>query len=353
MTGAARARRAAALVLPNGDLWIFGYGSLMWDPDFPYVEWAPALIYGYHRALCIFSHRWRGTPERPGLVLGLDRGGACRGIAFRVAHADVESALDAIDAGDTRPRAVLTFDDGFADVFDHAWPLLAERITTPSTAEMIGLVRSRWVMPAVVALLTLLLVGAVLAWWQAANVAVKGALDLREGGPPQQRFAGHRFIRLPGDLREGQQGWHFTGKRYLAGRRYVEERTHAHRVARGKQRPRVRIPHGKGKVAQQACRATFSPSQKCVEHDRRVGRFRGARLQRRSDFFTVVQPAVPHQQVPACLQALDVLVLPSLAAEVAAVRAVGELQVTRDPAGAAGHGGSVVVEPAAVRAHPQ
>ncbi|MBI1966206.1 MAG: gamma-glutamylcyclotransferase [Betaproteobacteria bacterium] len=84
------------LALPAGDLWIFGYGSLMWDPGFPYVKWAPALVYGYHRALCIYSIRWRGTLEQPGLVLGLDRGGACRGIAFRVEASDVSTALEAL-----------------------------------------------------------------------------------------------------------------------------------------------------------------------------------------------------------------------------------------------------------------
>ena len=88
--------RPSELRIPAGDLWIFGYGSLMWDPGFPYLEWAPGLVYGYHRALCIYSSRWRGTPERPGLVLGLDRGGACRGIAFRIAHSDVSTSLEAL-----------------------------------------------------------------------------------------------------------------------------------------------------------------------------------------------------------------------------------------------------------------
>jgi cation transport protein ChaC len=92
----APAPRLSELEIPPGDLWIFGYGSLMWDPGFPYVEWAPGLVYGYHRALCIYSSRWRGTPERPGLVLGLDRGGACRGIAFRIAHSDVSTSLEAL-----------------------------------------------------------------------------------------------------------------------------------------------------------------------------------------------------------------------------------------------------------------
>jgi glutathione-specific gamma-glutamylcyclotransferase len=67
------------------DLWVFGYGSLMWRPGFPFLERRHAHLHGYHRALCVFSHVHRGTPEKPGLVLGLDRGGRCHGVAFRVA----------------------------------------------------------------------------------------------------------------------------------------------------------------------------------------------------------------------------------------------------------------------------
>jgi cation transport protein ChaC len=70
----------------DGDLWIFGYGSLMWRPGFPYEERHAATLAGLHRSLCVFSHVHRGTPDRPGLVMGLDRGGACRGVAFRVAE---------------------------------------------------------------------------------------------------------------------------------------------------------------------------------------------------------------------------------------------------------------------------
>ncbi len=81
-------------VEPGSDFWVFGYGSLMWNPGFPFAERHAATLPGYHRSFCVASHRYRGTPERPGLVLGLDRGGSCRGIVFRVAAEDVPVALD-------------------------------------------------------------------------------------------------------------------------------------------------------------------------------------------------------------------------------------------------------------------
>ncbi|HEV3242138.1 MAG TPA: gamma-glutamylcyclotransferase [Methyloceanibacter sp.] len=66
------------------ELWVFGYGSLMWRPGFPFTEAQSALLKGAHRALCVYSVVHRGTHAEPGLVLGLDRGGACKGMAFRV-----------------------------------------------------------------------------------------------------------------------------------------------------------------------------------------------------------------------------------------------------------------------------
>ena len=80
------------------DLWVFGYGSLMWRPGFDFIERVPARLIGLHRALCVYSFVYRGTPERPGLVLGLDRGGMCRGIAFRVAAEKRQSTVEYLRA---------------------------------------------------------------------------------------------------------------------------------------------------------------------------------------------------------------------------------------------------------------
>ncbi len=76
-----------------GDFWVFGYGSLMWRPGFDYVEARRARLGGYRRTLCIRSHVYRGTPERPGLVLGLEHGGSCLGMAFRVEGGRTEEVM--------------------------------------------------------------------------------------------------------------------------------------------------------------------------------------------------------------------------------------------------------------------
>jgi cation transport protein ChaC len=86
-------------------VWIFAYGSLMWDPDFLRAETEPALLRGYHRSFCLYSYDYRGTPARPGLTLGLDRGGACRGIALRLPRETLADAIDWLWAREmTAPR---------------------------------------------------------------------------------------------------------------------------------------------------------------------------------------------------------------------------------------------------------
>jgi len=81
----------------GGPAWIFGYGSLMWRPDFRFERSAPARLDGWHRALCIRSEHWRGTPERPGCVLGLAPGGSCVGRAFAIAAAEEAATLATLD----------------------------------------------------------------------------------------------------------------------------------------------------------------------------------------------------------------------------------------------------------------
>jgi cation transport protein ChaC len=87
-------------------LWVFGYGSLMWNPGFIFEERRGATIQGFHRAACIYSHFHRGTPERPGLVFGLDSGGSCRGIAFRVA---AQRRADTMDYLREREQVTLVY----------------------------------------------------------------------------------------------------------------------------------------------------------------------------------------------------------------------------------------------------
>jgi cation transport protein ChaC len=91
--------------VPAGDppldvhnLWVFGYGSLMWRPGFAFVETQPARLAGYSRDMCLMSYHYRGTHERPGLVCGLMQGGACEGRAYRIAAVNADSALAYLDA---------------------------------------------------------------------------------------------------------------------------------------------------------------------------------------------------------------------------------------------------------------
>lgn len=78
------APRPAAVEVTERPLWVFAYGSLMWNPGFAVHETQPARLHGFHRAFCIYSEHYRGTPEKPGLILGLLAGGSCRGLAHRL-----------------------------------------------------------------------------------------------------------------------------------------------------------------------------------------------------------------------------------------------------------------------------
>jgi cation transport protein ChaC len=115
---------------PGEEFRVFGYGSLMWRPDFSYVDIVPATLYGYHRAFCIQSTHYRGTKAKPGLVLGLDRGGMCRGRMFRVKP---EHAAEV--ANQLHEREMVT------GVYEPRW--LKLRLGNGRTAQALGYVADR------------------------------------------------------------------------------------------------------------------------------------------------------------------------------------------------------------------
>lgn len=102
----------------SGELWVFAYGSLMWRPGFASLEAHPATLVGYKRSFCIYSVHHRGNHRRPGLVLGLDRGGSCKGLAYRIAPDDAFDVLAYLKAREQingvyrQVQAPVALDDG-------------------------------------------------------------------------------------------------------------------------------------------------------------------------------------------------------------------------------------------------
>lgn len=130
------------------EFWVFGYGSLMWNPGFKTHRRLHARLAGYHRALCVYSHVHRGTAEKPGLVLGLDRGGFCEGVAFACRPKDEDEVLAylrqrelvtrvyrelvlpvRLSSGDTVPA--ITY------VVDHSHPQYAGKVDLDHAAELV------------------------------------------------------------------------------------------------------------------------------------------------------------------------------------------------------------------------
>lgn len=133
--------------LPGRDFWVFAYGSLMWRPGFEAAAALPALLRGWHRAFCIYSHHYRGTPAAPGLVLGLDRGGACRGRALLVPAERAQQVADYLHeremiTGVYRPRWVGVDTErgrvsALAYVADRAHPQYSGRLEAERMVEVI------------------------------------------------------------------------------------------------------------------------------------------------------------------------------------------------------------------------
>jgi glutathione-specific gamma-glutamylcyclotransferase len=79
---------------PSDEFWLFASGSLIWKPEVDYLEGRVGTIRGYHRSFCLRMTRWRGSPDQPGLMMALDRGGQCKGMVFRLDHDAMEAQLD-------------------------------------------------------------------------------------------------------------------------------------------------------------------------------------------------------------------------------------------------------------------
>lgn len=99
MSDAERAAQVSAVLARaprRGRIWVFGFGSLIWNPAFRFVERRRARIHGFHRQFCLWARAGRGSPERPGLMLSLEPGGSCTGVAYRLSARSAPIELDVI-----------------------------------------------------------------------------------------------------------------------------------------------------------------------------------------------------------------------------------------------------------------
>jgi glutathione-specific gamma-glutamylcyclotransferase len=99
MTDAERAAQIEAILAGapgTGRVWVFAFGSLIWNPAFHFAERRTARIHGFHRQFCLWARAGRGSPERPGLMLSLQSGGSCTGVAYRLARGAVTTELDVL-----------------------------------------------------------------------------------------------------------------------------------------------------------------------------------------------------------------------------------------------------------------
>lgn len=141
---------------PPGDLWLFGYGSLLWKPAFEFVESRPATVLGWHRSFCIRVARFRGTRDLPGLMMALDRGGQCRGMVFRVPADQAEATLHTLFRRElvvkppgTPPRWLTAVTEagplwalGF--VVDRRSPFYSGRLAPEQVAEVVARAAGHW-----------------------------------------------------------------------------------------------------------------------------------------------------------------------------------------------------------------
>ena len=138
----------------SADLWIFGYASLIWKPEFDYAERRPAMVHGWHRALQMRSRVNRGTPEFPGLVFALVRGGSCHGVVYRIEQTHAAAELERLwlremptgvyDPKWLRCRTSEGPVNGLAFTLSHASPSHTGRLPDPQIVEILRHANGRY-----------------------------------------------------------------------------------------------------------------------------------------------------------------------------------------------------------------